>query len=79
MWPLRGFGAGHLAELELQRQLNQLWRLRRQNLVEGWRTDVAVGKAEILVVQEVKELSAQLKFLPSATVMFLNAEKSQSA
>jgi hypothetical protein len=37
--------------------------LRSQNLIEGWRTDVAVGQAKIRVVQNIEELSPELKLL----------------
>src|SRR5579872_4809574 len=51
------------SELELQGQLNQPGRLGGQNLVECWRTDVAVGQPEVSVIQEVKELGAELELL----------------
>lgn len=76
----QGFsGLAPPSELEFQPQLNQPWRLRCQNLVEGWRTDVAVEQGEVRVVQEVEELGAEGDPLPSAAVMFLQAEKSHVA
>jgi len=51
------------SESKLQGKLDQARRQRRKNLIEGWRTDVAVGQAEIRVVQKIEELSAELKLL----------------
>src|SRR5436305_11798168 len=34
-----------------------------QNMVERWRTDVAIRQAEVRVVQEIEELRAKLKLL----------------
>ena len=58
-------GGTHMpcSESKLQGQLDQARRQRRKNLIEGWRTDVAVGQAEIRVVQKIEELSAELKLL----------------
>ena len=53
----------HPSELEFQSQLNQPRRLSRQDIVEGWRTDVAVWQAEIRMVQEIEELRPELEFL----------------
>ena len=51
------------SESKLQGKLDEARRQRRKNLIEGWRTDVAVGQAEIRVVQNIEELSAELKLL----------------
>ena len=48
---------------KFQRELDQPRRLGRQNLIESWRTDVAVGKTEIGMVEDVEELRPELKFL----------------
>src|SRR5580698_2054949 len=46
---------------ELQRKLHLARRLRRKDMVERRRTDVAVGQPEIRAVQEVKQLRAELE------------------
>src|SRR5580698_6151338 len=46
---------------ELQRKLHLARRLRRKDMVERRRTDVAVGQPEIGAVQEVKQLRAELQ------------------
>src|ERR1700730_12955239 len=51
------------SESKLQGKLDQARRQRRKHLIKGWRTDVAVGQAEICVVQKIEELSAELKLL----------------
>lgn len=49
-------------EQEFQRELNLPCRLRRLDLIESGRTDVAVGQPEIGVIEDVKEFRAELKF-----------------
>ena len=51
------------SKIKLQCKLDQSRRLSRQNLVEGWRTDVAIGQAEIGVIEDVEELRPELEFL----------------
>ena len=50
-------------KIELQRKLDQPWRLGRQDLVEGWRADVAIRQTEIGVVEDVEEFRPELKLL----------------
>ena len=45
---------------ELQRELHLAWRFRLKDMVERWRTDVAVGQPEVRAVQDVKQLRAEL-------------------
>src|SRR5512141_40902 len=46
---------------ELQPELNQAWSLRCQDVIERRRTDVAVRQPEVRMIQDVKELGAELK------------------
>jgi hypothetical protein len=48
---------------ELQRKLHLARSLRLKDMVERWRTDVAVGQPEVRAVQDVKQLSAELELL----------------
>src|SRR5215467_4140242 len=65
-WTMRGqledAAPARCLEHELHSELDQSWRFGRQDLVEGRRTDVAIGQAEIRVVQEVEKLSTELEF-----------------
>ena len=45
---------------ELQRELHLARRFRLKDMVERWRTDVAVGQPEVRAVQDVKQLRAEL-------------------
>src|ERR1700722_12597801 len=52
-----------LLEEELQRQLDRSTRLRLGDLSKRRRADVVVGQAEVRVIEEVKELRAELEAL----------------
>src|ERR1700758_3859922 len=49
------------SELKLQRQLNQPWRLRLENVVKRRRAYIAIGQPEIRMVQQIKELRPELE------------------
>src|SRR5215813_4887161 len=55
------FRARLVLEQELQRELNQPWRLRRLNVVEGRRTDITIRQPEVRVVQDVEKLRPELE------------------
>src|SRR3984957_2462725 len=48
---------------ELQRKLHLARSLRLKDMVERWRTDVAVGQPEVRAVQDVKQLCTELELL----------------
>src|SRR5580698_6378369 len=48
---------------KLQRKLHLARSLCRKDMVECWRTDVAVGQIEVRAVQDVKHLRAELELL----------------
>jgi hypothetical protein len=50
-----------LLKHELQGKLNLAWSLRRKDMVERWRTDVAVGQSKVRAVQDVEQLRAELE------------------
>ena len=63
---------------ELQRELHQAWRLRRKNVVECRRTDVAVRQPEIRVVQDIEQFRAELQLFRLRHFEILAAQRSPS-
>ena len=65
------------SEQEFQGQLNDARRQRGLNLVERRRTDVAVGQAEVGMIENVEEFDAELEVFDFGDPEFLIIEKSQ--